>query len=313
MKGSAKNVELTPLDELFTTEDERAELRREKVRSIPLSELDDFPEHPFRVRDDAEMAKLAESVREHGVLNPVIVRQKEDGRFEILSGHRRRRACELAGVAELPAIVREMSRDEAIVFMVDSNLQREEILPSEKAFSYKMKMEALNRQGKRTDLTSPPLVEKLNGKSALTSTVVGREAGDSYEQVRRYIRLTELLPEILNMVDERQMAFRPAVEVSYLMKEEQADLLETMRSEACTPSLTQAIRMKQLSAAGELDMEKIFALLTEEKPNQTAVLKLPEERVSRYWPKDFTPRQKEDLLVELLEKWYRQRQREKER
>ena len=313
MKGSAKNVELTPLDELFTTEDERAELRREKVRSIPLSELDDFPEHPFRVRDDAEMAKLAESVREHGVLNPVIVRQKEDGRFEILSGHRRRRACELAGVAELPAIVREMSRDEAIVFMVDSNLQREEILPSEKAFSYKMKMEALNRQGKRTDLTSPPLGEKLNGKSALTSTVVGREAGDSYEQVRRYIRLTELLPEILNMVDERQMAFRPAVEVSYLMKEEQADLLETMRSEACTPSLTQAIRMKQLSAAGELDMEKIFALLTEEKPNQTAVLKLPEERVSRYWPKDFTPRQKEDLLVELLEKWYRQRQREKER
>lgn len=313
MKGSAKNVELTPLDELFTTEEERAELRREKVRSIPLSELDDFPEHPFRVRDDAEMAKLAESVREHGVLNPVIVRQKEDGRFEILSGHRRRRACELAGVAELPAIVREMSRDEAIVFMVDSNLQREEILPSEKAFSYKMKMEALNRQGKRTDLTSPPLVEKLNGKSALTSTVVGREAGDSYEQVRRYIRLTELLPEILNMVDERQMAFRPAVEVSYLTKEEQADLLETMRSEACTPSLTQAIRMKQLSAAGELDMEKIFALLTEEKPNQTAVLKLPEERVSRYWPKDFTPRQKEDLLVELLEKWYRQRQREKER
>ena len=308
MKGSAKNVELTPLDELFTTENERAELRREKVRSIPLSELDDFPEHPFRVRDDAEMAKLAESVREHGVLNPVIVRQKEDGRFEILSGHRRRRACELAGVAELPAIVREMSRDEAIVFMVDSNLQREEILPSEKAFSYKMKMEALNRQGKRTDLTSTPLVSKSR-----TNELVGEASGESREQVRRYIRLTELLPEILDMVDERQMAFRPAVEVSYLTKEEQADLLETMRSEACTPSLTQAIRMKQLSAAGELDMEKIFALLTEEKPNQTAVLKLPEERVSRYWPKDFTPRQKEDLLVELLEKWYRQRQREKER
>ena len=308
MKGSAKNVDLTPLDELFTTEDERAELRREKVRSIPLSELDDFPEHPFRVRDDEEMAKLAESVREHGVLNPVIVRPKEDGRFEILSGHRRRRACELAGVAELPAIVREMSRDEAIVFMVDSNLQREEILPSEKAFSYKMKMEALNRQGKRTDLTSTPLVSKSR-----TNELVGEASGESREQVRRYIRLTELLPEILDMVDERQMAFRPAVEVSYLTKEEQADLLETMRSEACTPSLTQAIRMKQLSAAGELDMEKIFALLTEEKPNQTAVLKLPEERVSRYWPKDFTPRQKEDLLVELLEKWYRQRQREKER
>ena len=308
MKGSAKNVELTPLDELFTTEEERAELRREKVRSIPLSELDDFPEHPFRVRDDEEMARLAESVREHGVLNPVIVRPKEDGRFEILSGHRRRRACELAGVAELPAIVREMSRDEAIVFMVDSNLQREEILPSEKAFSYKMKMEALNRQGKRTDLTSVPLDQKLNSRD-----FAGQEAGDSGAQVRRYIRLTELLPEILDMVDERQMAFRPAVEVSYLTKEEQADLLETMRSEACTPSLTQAIRMKQLSAAGELDMEKIFALLTEEKPNQTAVLKLPEERVSRYWPKDFTPRQKEDLLVELLEKWYRQRQREKER
>ena len=308
MKGSAKNVDLTPLDELFTTENERAELRREKVRSIPLSELDDFPEHPFRVRDDEEMAKLAESVREHGVLNPVIVRQKEDGRFEILSGHRRRRACELAGVTELPAIVREMSRDEAIVFMVDSNLQREEILPSEKAFSYKMKMEALNRQGKRTDLTSTPLVSKSR-----TNELVGEASGESREQVRRYIRLTELLPEILDMVDERQMAFRPAVEVSYLTKEEQADLLETMRSEACTPSLTQAIRMKQLSAAGELDMEKIFALLTEEKPNQTAVLKLPEERVSRYWPKDFTPRQKEDLLVELLEKWYRQRQREKER
>ena len=308
MKGSAKNVELTPLDELFTTENERAELRREKVRSIPLSELDDFPEHPFRVRDDEEMARLAESVREHGVLNPVIVRQKEDGRFEILSGHRRRRACELAGVAELPAIVREMSRDEAIVFMVDSNLQREEILPSEKAFSYKMKMEALNRQGKRTDLTSCPMGRKLS-----TGRAIGEEAEDSERQVYRYIRLTELLPEILDMVDERQMAFRPAVEVSYLTTEEQADLLETMRSEACTPSLTQAIRMKQLSAAGELDMEKTFALLTEEKPNQTAVLKLPEERVSRYWPKDFTPRQKEDLLVELLEKWYRQRQREKER
>lgn len=312
MKGSAKNVELTPLDELFTTENERAELRREKVRSIPLSELDDFPEHPFRVHDDEEMAKLAESVREYGVLNPVIVRQKEDGRFEILSGHRRRRACELAGVAELPAIVREMSRDEAIVFMVDSNLQREEILPSEKAFSYKMKLEALNRQAGRPRTNNlTPLVSDFQNKR--TNELVGEASGESREQVRRYIRLTELLPEILDMVDERQMAFRPAVEVSYLTKEEQADLLETMRSEACTPSLTQAIRMKQLSAAGELDMEKIFALLTEEKPNQTAVLKLPEERVCRYWPKDFTPRQKEDLLVELLEKWYRQRQREKER
>ena len=284
----------------------------EKVRGIPLSELDDFPEHPFRVRDDEEMAKLAESVREHGVLNPVIVRQKEDGRFEILSGHRRRRACELAGVAELPAIVREMSRDEAIVFMVDSNLQREEILPSEKAFSYKMKLEALNRQAGRPRTNNlTPLVSDFQNKR--TNELVGEASGESREQVRRYIRLTELLPEILDMVDERQMAFRPAVEVSYLTKEEQADLLETMRSEACTPSLTQAIRMKQLSAAGELDMEKIFALLTEEKPNQTAVLKLPEERVCRYWPKDFTPRQKEDLLVELLEKWYRQRQREKER
>lgn len=305
MRSSAKNIELTPYDELFTTQQERDDLQREKIQNIPISEIDDFPEHPFKVRDDESMAKLVDSISENGVMTPVTVRRKEDGRYELLSGHRRKHACICCCIQVIPAIVKELSRDEGIIYMVDSNLQREEILPSEKAFSYKMKLEALNRQGQRTDLTSTPMVSKFR-----TNEIVGAESGDSREQVRRFIRLTILIPEILDMVDSKQMGFRPAVELSYLRESEQHDLLETMQSEDRTPSLSQAIQMKQLSLSRDLDMEKIFSILSEDKANQQPTLRIKENRMAQFWPKDYSAQQKEDLLVSLLEKWYKQ-QRDK--
>lgn len=305
MRSSAKNIELTPYDELFTTQQERDDLQREKIRNISISEIDDFPEHPFKVRDDESMAKLVDSISENGVMTPITVRRKEDGRYELLSGHRRKHACVCCCIKEIPAIIKELSRDEGIIYMVDSNLQREEILPSEKAFSYKMKLEALNRQGQRTDLTSTPMVSKFR-----TNEIVGAESGDSREQVRRYIRLTMLIPEILDMVDSKQVGFRPAVELSYLRETEQNDLLETMQSEDRTPSLSQAIQMKQLSLSCDLDMEKIFSIMSEDKGNQQPTLRIKENRMAQFWPKDYSAQQKEDLLVSLLEKWCKQ-QRDK--
>lgn len=307
MKSSAKKIELASYDELFTTQEERDDMKREKVQNIPIEEIDDFPDHPFKVRNDESMGKLVDSIQENGVLTPITVRRKEDGRYELLSGHRRKHACICCGIKEMPAIVKELTRDEGIIYMVDSNLQREEIMPSEKAFSYKMKLDAMKRQGQRTDLTSVPMAQKL-GKTS--REIIAEQAGESADQVRRYIRLTLLIPEILEMVDNKQVGFRPAVELSYLRPEEQKDLLETMQSEDRTPSLSQAIQMKQLSVNRDLDMEKIFSIMTEDKANQRPTLRIKEERMSPFWPKDFTAQQKEDLLVTLLERWYKQ-QRDK--
>ena len=267
---------------------------QEKVYAIPIDAIDDFPEHPFQVRDDEEMAQLVRSIDNNGVLNPIIVRQNGD-RYELIAGHRRRHACRTLGIKTIPAIVRELSREEAVVEMVDSNLQREHILPSEKAFAYKMKMDAIKSQGQRTDLTSRPMGEKL-----LSVEEIANDAEDSARQVHRYIRLTELIPELLTMVDEGKIAFRPAVELSYLTRDEQGDLLETIESEDCTPSLAQAIRMKNLSKDGKLDMDMIFAIMTEQKPNQKEKIKITMERLERFFPRGMPPKQIEDTIVKAL-------------
>ena len=267
---------------------------QEKVYAIPIDAIDDFPEHPFQVRDDEEMAQLVRSIDNNGVLNPIIVRQNGE-RYELVAGHRRRHACRTLGIKTIPAIVRELSRDEAVVEMVDSNLQREHILPSEKAKALKMKMDAMKRQGQRTDLTFCPMVTKLN-----SAEEIAEQSSDSERQVFRYIRLTELIPELLTMVDEGKIAFRPAVELSYLTRDEQGDLLETIESEDCTPSLAQAIRMKNLSKDGKLDMDMIFAIMTEEKPNQKEKIKIPMERLERFFPRGMPPKQIEDTIVKAL-------------
>ena len=267
---------------------------QEKVYAIPIDAIDDFPEHPFQVRDDEEMAQLVRSIDNNGVLNPIIVRQNGE-RYELIAGHRRRHACRTLGIKTIPAIVRELSREEAVVEMVDSNLQREHILPSEKAFAYKMKMDAIKSQGQRTDLTSRPMGEKL-----LSVEEIANDAEDSARQVHRYIRLTELIPELLTMVDEGKIAFRPAVELSYLTRDEQGDLFETIESEDCTPSLAQAIRMKNLSKDGKLDMDTIFAIMTEQKPNQKEKIKIPMERLERFFPRGIPPKQIEDTIVKAL-------------
>ena len=267
---------------------------QEKVYAIPIDAIDDFPDHPFQVRDDEEMAQLVRSIDNNGVLTPIIVRQNGE-RYELIAGHRRRYACRTLGIKTIPAIVRELSREEAVVEMVDSNLQREHILPSEKAFAYKMKMDAMKRQGQRTDLTFCPMVTKLN-----SAEEIAEQASDSERQVFRYIRLTELIPELLTMVDEGKIAFRPAVELSYLTRDEQGDLLETIESEDCTPSLAQAIRMKNLSNDGKLDMDIIFAIMTEEKPNQKEKIKIPMERLERFFPRGMPPKQIEDTIVKAL-------------
>ena len=282
------------------------EMHREKVRVIPIQYIDDFPDHPFQVREDEEMNHLVESVKEYGVLTPVVARRTENGRYELISGHRRKRACQIAGIEVIPLILRDLTREEAIIAMVDSNLQREHILPSEKAFAYKMKLEAMKRQGQRTDLTSPPMVEKLKGKESLSSTKVGKESNDSYEQVRRYIRLTELVPELLEMVDQEKIAFRPAVELSYLTEEEQRNLVETIDSEEVTPSLGQALRMKHLSREGKLDMDTIFSIMQEQKGNQKEIVKIPAEHLERFFPRGTPPKRIMDEIFAALE-FYRSR------
>lgn len=307
MAENRKSIKLTSLDDLFSTEESRAEADKERIQDIPIAEIDDFPDHPFHVDIDDAMREMAESVKRFGVLSPAVARQKENGRYELISGHRRKKACELAGIDKMPVIVRNMDRDEAIIFMVDSNLQRERLLPSEKAFSYKMKLDAMKRkQGERTDLTSAPMVQKLTSRELLAE-----KSGDSHEQVRRYIRLTELTPDLLQIVDDGKIAFRPAVELSYLTKEEQASLHEAMESEDCTPSLAQAIKIKKFSQEGRLNDDVILSILSEEKPNQREVYRLPKDRIDKYFPKG-TPSEKiEEIICKALE-LYRRRERSRE-
>ena len=267
---------------------------QETVFTVPISLIDDFAEHPFQVRDDKDMERLIQSIDNNGVLNPVILR-KNGERYELIAGHRRKHACLRLGISGIPAIVRELSRDEAVVEMVDSNLQREHILPSEKAYAYKMKMDAMKRKAGRPKENSTPMVSNLR-----TDEIIGEESGESREQVRRYIRLTELIPELLTMVDEEKIAFRPAVELSYLTEDEQRDLLETIESEEATPSLAQAIRMKNLSKVGKLDMDTIFVIMTEQKPNQKEKIKIPMERLEQFFPRGMPQKQIEDTIVKAL-------------
>ena len=275
-----------------------------------MAEISDFPNHPFKVRMDEEMRDMAESVKQYGVLVPALVREKLGGGYEMIAGHRRKMASELAKQATMPCLVRNLTDDEAIIVMVDSNLQREKILPSEKAFAYKMKLDAMKRQGKRNDLTSEPVAWKLKGKES--AEILGKQMGESKDTVRRYIRLTELIPSILEMVDEGQVAMRPAVELSYLPKEQQKILYDTIQSEDCTPSHVQAIKMRKFSEEGKLDEDVIFSVMTEEKPNQVEQFRMPRKRIDRYFPQG-TPKEKiEDTIVKALEFYQRNRPRKRD-
>ena len=278
-------IELTAYDDLFQTDESREEEKLSKIRDIPISEIDEFPDHPFKVLMDEDMEQLVESIKRNGVMTPATVRLKDDGRYELISGHRRKKACELAGLETLKCEVKDLTRDEAIIVMVESNLQRSVILPSEKAFAYKMRLEAMDRQGKRNDLTSTPLVSKSRSNEELADKV-----GESREQIRRFIRLTELVPEILQMVDERQIAFRPAVEISYLAEGQQYTLLEAMSYNDATPSLAQAIKMKKFSQDGKLTDEVIQSIMEEEKPNQKEKPVFRDERITKLIPKSFIMR-----------------------
>ena len=298
-------LDLTGFAELFMNDEGRAESRLPRIYDIPLSEIDDFPNHPFKVKMDEDMNQLVQSVKERGVITPITLRQKEDGRYEIVSGHRRRKACELAGLDSVPAEIKELSRDEAIILMVESNLQRSIILPSEKAFSYKMRLEAMKRQGQRTDLTSGPVVQKFS-RDAL-----GDKAEESGRQISRYIRLTELIPELLDMVDENKIAFRPAVELSYLTETEQHNLLNSISYNDATPSLPQAIRLKEFSQAGKLSAEVIEAILGEEKPNQKEKISFKAERLRPYIPSSVPLEKTEDYIIKALEYYQRARERQK--
>lgn len=308
-KGTKIDLGLTAYDELFMNDEERAIIRLPRIHDIPISEIDDFPEHPFQVRIDEDMQQLVESVRERGVIVPVTLRQKEDGRYEMISGHRRKKACELVGIPTIKAEIRELTRDEAIILMVDSNLQRSTILPSEKAFSYKMRLEAMNRQGRRNDLTCAPLEHKLDGVKS--RDVIAGQTGESREQVRRYIRLTELIPQILTMVDEGRIAFRPAVEISYLKDSEQAALLDAMQIMDATPSLAQAIKLKQFSQNGKLDVNVIESIMCEEKPNQREKISFRADMVRKYIPAHIPPEKTSEYILSALQ-WY-QRYHERKR
>ena len=296
--------------DLFSTQEERDNESRESVREIPLEEISDFPNHPFKVKMDESMADMAESVKQYGVLVPALVREKPEGGYEMIAGHRRKMASELAEKKEIPCIVRNLTNDEAIIIMVDSNLQREQILPSEKAFAYKMKLDAMKRQGKRTDLTSEPVAWKLKGKES--AEILGQQVGESKDTVRRYIRLTELITPILDMVDSGKIAIRPAVELSYLPKEQQTILLDTMQLEDCTPSHAQAIKMRKFADEGRLNGDVILSILSEEKGNQKEQFRMPKERISRYFSPGTPAKQMEDTIVKALE-LYRKRERSKDR
>lgn len=308
MEKKPIDLGLTALDELFMTDEGRKESKLPRIHDIPLDQIDDMPNHPYKVRMDEDMEALVESVKNHGIITPVILRQKEDGRYECASGHRRRKAAELAGFPTIKAEVREMTRDEAIIVMAHSNRQRSRILPSEKAFSYKMEMEALSRQGKRTDLTLSPVATKLDAAAS-----VGEKSGESRDQVFRYIRLTHLAPALLDMVDEGRIAFRPAVELSYLTEQEQADLIETIGYEDATPSLVQAIKMKEFSREGRLNADVILSIMCEQKPNQKEKITFHAEKLKPYLPKNINPKQTEEYILKALEYYQRYRERMKDR
>ena len=308
MKSSAKNIVLKSVDDIFQTEENRADAQRERVQEIPLDQLKPFRNHPFKVRDDQRMLDTVDSIREYGVLVPAIARPDPEGGYELISGHRRKRGCEMAGLQTMPVIIRDLDDDAAVLVMVDSNIQREELLPSERAFAYKMKLEALKHQGARSDLTSRQVVGKLE-----MADVVGQNAGESGRQVQRYIRLTELIPELLDMVDERKLAFNPAVEVSYLKRDEQRMLLEAMDAEQTTPSLSQAQRLKKFSQEGRLTEEAMSAIMSEEKKSDMDKVTLRSDTLRKYFPKSYTPKQMEQTIIKLLDVWQKQRQKNQER
>lgn len=316
----AKNnvANLLSVDSLFTTQAEREESQRETVQDIPLSAISEFPNHPFKVRMDESMMEMVESVKEHGVLVPALIRPKGNGGYEMIAGHRRMKASELAGLGNLSCIVRDLTDDEATLIMVDSNLQREQILPSEKAFAYKMKLDAMKRQGQRTDLTCATPLHKLNNRRS--RDILAEQTGESHEQIRKFIRLTNLIPGLLDLVDNSvlkekdvlQIALRPAVELSYLTERQQRDLLEIMKSEDCTPSHAQSIIMRQFAQDGRLDANVLLSIMQEEKPNQVEQFKMPRERISKFFPPGTPVQKMEDTIVKALE-LYRKRQRDKER
>lgn len=309
MSAKPRDLGLTPLDDLFSTDESRAEAQLEKVVTLNPADISDFPNHPFKVKQDEAMAEMVDSVKQYGVLVPALVRPKADGGYEMVAGHRRKCAATLAGITEMPCIVRNLTDDEATIIMVDSNLQRETILPSEKAFAYKMKLEAMKRQGQRSDLTSAPLEPKLKGSRS--NEELAASSPDSRSQIQRFIRLTELISPVLDMVDSGKIAFRPAVELSYLSKEQQQSLYDTMECEDCTPSLAQAIKMKEFSRDGKLTEEVILSIMQEEKPNQREQFKMPKERISKYFAPG-TPAQKiEDTIIKALE-LYRRRERQRD-
>lgn len=308
-KSKELKLDLPSVDELFTTEEERLDANREKVQEIPIDQIEDFPNHPFKIKEDEAMMEMAESIKEYGVLVPALVRQKANGNYEMVAGHRRKCASQLAGMKEIPCIVRNLTDDESIIIMIDSNLQREEILPSERAFAYKMKMGALNRQGMRTDLTSATELQKLRGKTSRDQ--IAEENKQSHETIRKYIRLTELIEPLLDMVDEKKIVLMTAVTLSYLNKDEQEKLLDAMQYEDCTPSLAQATKIKQFSQENKLSEAVILSILQEEKPNQVEKIKIPKERISKFFPKGTPEKKIEETIVKALE-LYQKRERQKQ-
>ena len=308
MKSSAKKVELASVDDLFSTEESRADAQRERVMEIPLSELHPFQNHPFKVKDDEAMMETADSIRQYGVLVPAIARPDPNGGYELVAGHRRHRASELAEKETMPVIVRDLDDDAATIIMVDSNLQRESLLPSERAFAYKMKLDAMKHQGARTDITSAQVGPKLTAAEK-----IAENSPDSKSQIKRFIRLTELVPELMDMVDEKKIAFNPAYELSFLKKEEQVDLLDAMDSEQATPSLSQAQRLKKFSQEGHLSIDVMRAIMSEEKKSELDKVTLTSDTLRKYFPKSYTPQRMQETIIKLLEAWQRKRQRDQER
>lgn len=311
MKSSAKKVELASVDDLFSTEESRADAGRERVMEIPLSELHPFQNHPFKVKDDEAMMETADSIRQYGVLVPAIARPDPNGGYELVAGHRRHRASELAEKETMPVIVRDLDDDAATIIMVDSNLQRESLLPSERAFAYKMKLDAMNHQGQRTDLTCGQVGHKSAGQKS--RDILAEQTGDSARNIQRYIRLTELIPELLDMVDEKKIAFNPAYELSFLKSEEQVQLLDAMDSEQATPSLSQAQRLKKFSQEGHLSIDVMRAIMGEEKKSDLDKVTFTSDTLRKYFPKSYTPARMQETIIKLLEAWQRKRQRDQER
>ena len=311
MKSSAKKIELASVDDLFSTEEGRQDAKLEKIQEIPLSELHPFKNHPFKVKDDEAMMETADSIKQYGVLVPAIARPDPEGGYELVAGHRRRRASELAEKETMPVIVRDLDDDAATIIMVDSNLQRESLLPSERAFAYKMKLDAMKHQGERVDLTCSQVGNKLEGKKS--SEILAEQVGQSKNQIFRYIRLTELIPELLDMVDEKKIALNPAYELSFLKKEEQVDLLDAMDSEQATPSLSQAQRLKKYSQEGHLTLDMMRVIMGEEKKSDLDRVTFTSDTLRKYFPKSYTPQRMQETIIKLLEAWQKKRQRDQER